>query len=86
MKTCKSSDIYCFHVARPWLSWIEYLTTNQGVTGSNPVGRATLKNLLWLGMVLGMTLFLKACSKVFIAFNDLIIEAKDHPHYHINRV
>ena len=24
---------------RPWLSWIEYLTTNQGVTGSNPVGR-----------------------------------------------
>jgi hypothetical protein len=28
---------------RPWLSWIEYLTTNQGVAGSNPAGRAILK-------------------------------------------
>ena len=26
---------------RPYLSWIEDLTTNQGVVGSNPTGRAT---------------------------------------------
>ena len=30
----------CFD-ARPYLSWIEDLTTNQGVVGSNPTGRAT---------------------------------------------
>lgn len=29
---------------RPWLSWIEHLTTNQGVSGSNPFGRTTLKS------------------------------------------
>ena len=27
--------------ARPYLSWIEDLTTNQGVVGSNPTGRAS---------------------------------------------
>ena len=26
---------------RPYLSWIEDLTTNQGVVGSNPTGRTT---------------------------------------------
>ena len=24
---------------RPWLNWIEYMTTNQAVAGSNPAGR-----------------------------------------------
>jgi hypothetical protein len=28
------------HTMRPWLSWIEHLTTNQRVGGSNPSGRA----------------------------------------------
>jgi hypothetical protein len=27
---------------RPWLNWIEHLTTDQKVRGSNPLGRATL--------------------------------------------
>ena len=25
---------------RPWLNWIEHLTTDQKVRGSNPLGRA----------------------------------------------
>ena len=29
---------------RPYLSWIEDLTTNQGVVGSNPTGRASFLN------------------------------------------
>jgi hypothetical protein len=27
---------------RPWLNWIEHLTTDQKVRGSNPLGRAIL--------------------------------------------
>ncbi len=29
---------------RPWLNWIEHLTTDQGVRGSNPLGRANFYN------------------------------------------
>ena len=29
-------------IMRPWLNWIEHLTTDQKVRGSNPLGRATL--------------------------------------------
>jgi hypothetical protein len=28
-------------IVRPWLNWIEHLTTDQKVRGSNPLGRAT---------------------------------------------
>ena len=28
---------------RPWLNWIEHLTTDQKVEGSNPSGRAMIK-------------------------------------------
>jgi hypothetical protein len=28
-------------IMRPWLNWIEHLTTDQKVRGSNPLGRAT---------------------------------------------
>ena len=28
---------------RPWLNWIEHLTTDQKVEGSNPSGRARIK-------------------------------------------
>ena len=27
-----------FFIEHPWLNWIEYLTTNQAVRGSNPLG------------------------------------------------
>ena len=30
---------------RPWLNWIEHLTTDQKVRGSNPLGRATFRQL-----------------------------------------
>ena len=42
--TCsRRPESVCFKVwygARPWLNWIEHLTTDQEVGGSNPSGRA----------------------------------------------
>ncbi len=34
---CKFKEVK----VRPWLNWIEHLTTDQKVRGSNPLGRAT---------------------------------------------
>ena len=46
---------------RPQFNWIEYLTTDQGVRGSNPLGRAILKQfnlfnreIAQLGRALGL--------------------------------
>ena len=30
---------------RPWLNWIEHLTSDQRVVGSTPTGRATYKKI-----------------------------------------
>jgi hypothetical protein len=36
-------------IVRPWLNWIEHLTTDQKVRGSNPLGRAiTFASCGWL--------------------------------------
>ena len=32
----------------PWLNWIEYLTTNQAVAGSNPAG-CMFQKRKWIG-------------------------------------
>ncbi len=37
----------------PWLNWIEYLTTNQAVAGSNPAG-CIIREVAQLGRVLGL--------------------------------
>ena len=37
----------------PWLNWIEYLTTNQAVAGSNPAG-CIFREVAQLGRVLGL--------------------------------
>src|SRR5207248_11465803 len=33
-------------LGRPYLNWIEHLTTYQKVSGSNPLGRASLRDLI----------------------------------------
>lgn len=37
----------------PWLNWIEYLTTNQAVAGSNPAG-CIFREVAQLGRALGL--------------------------------
>ena len=34
----RSSAWFSLYRGHPWLNWIEYLTTNQAVAGSNPAG------------------------------------------------
>jgi hypothetical protein len=38
----KGSFLFKDNRMRPWLNWIEHLTTDQKVRGSNPLGRAIL--------------------------------------------
>ena len=42
-----------FHIKHPWLNWIEYLTTNQAVAGSNPAGCIS-REVAQLGRALGL--------------------------------
>ena len=42
-----------FHIKHPWLNWIEYLTTNQAVAGSNPAG-CIFREVAQLGRALGL--------------------------------
>ena len=41
-------------IMRPQLNWIEYLTTNQKVVGSTPVGRTIKREVAQLGRALGL--------------------------------
>ena len=42
----------CSYESHPWLNWIEYLTTNQAVAGSNPAG--CIREIAQLGRALGL--------------------------------
>ena len=45
-----------FHIKHPWLNWIEYLTTNQAVRGSSPLGCIITfkREVAQLGRALGL--------------------------------
>ena len=51
----------------PWLNWIEHLTTDQKVVGSNPTGCTNMKKILLLLLLL----LLSSCSVVVYKVADI---------------
>ena len=45
----------------PWLNWIEHLTTDQKVVGSNPTGCTIMKSYI---QILFCAIFISGCSIV----------------------